>query len=192
MRNISLRGNTCSIHVFFHTLRNRIRFMAPEKLESRSDLEDAIRRALVEVYTLVKANLPPTKAVDAQDDKIIPDFSKVTFGVRGKRVDLFYASEQVRQDILDSFSRPGKQVNEVLEVQAESETSEATGTTDLQSVQAIPVQELSEGEDIEAKDLSEGGALPTDRDESWMAVPLGKSVIKFAVRPTRISLACRH
>ena len=161
--------------------------MASKKLEERSELEDAIRRALAEVYTLVKASQPPTRAVFAHDDKIIPDFFKVRFRVRGKRVDVYYENENVRRAILDSFSRLGKRANEVLDIQAESETSEAAGTTDLQSAHSTPLHELSVEEDVEGieeKDALEDEAPPTAEDESWMAVPLGKPAIKFAVRVT--------
>ena len=156
--------------------------MTTEKLQSRSDLEDAIRQALIEVYTLAKACLPLTRAVHALDDQIIPDFSGVRFGVRGQRVDVFYPSEQIRQDILDSTSAPRNRVKEVLEAQSESKTSEAAETTDLQSVQETSIDELLLEEEAKVEDLSHEDESFTGRDESWMAVPLGKPAIKFAVR----------
>ncbi|MCJ1239169.1 hypothetical protein MMC14_007162 [Varicellaria rhodocarpa] len=156
-------------------------FMTTEKLQSRSDLEDAIRQALIEVYTLAKACLPLTRAVHALDDQIIPDFSGVRFGVRGQRVDVFYPSEQIRQDILDSTSAPRNRVKEVLEAQSESKTSEAAETTDLQSVQETSIDELLLEEEAKVEDLSHEDESFTGRDESWMAVPLGKPAIKFAI-----------
>ena len=158
--------------------------MATEKLHSRSDLEDAIRRALIEVYTLAKACLPLTRTVHAVDDQIIPDFSGVRFGVRGQRVDVFYPSEQIRQDILDSTSGPRNRANEVLEIQSESKTSGAAETTDLQPVQETSVDELLMEEEAKVEDLSQEDETFTSRDESWMEVPLGKPSIKFAVRDT--------
>ena len=156
--------------------------MSPSKLESKPELENAIRRALVEVYTLLEAGRPPTDATQALDDRIIPNISLVGFDTAANdSVSLVFPDEQTRQDILDSTVE-AKALVEVLEVQTESETEQSPESTDLASVEATPVEDLTSESDDNDMDNVPGTVQDIQGDDTWKSITFTDAHIKFAVR----------
>lgn len=153
-------------------------FMSSSKLVSRGDLENAIRRAVIEVYTLVEAGRSPRDATKALDDRIVPDISSVRMSVASDGSSaVVFPNVKTRQDLLDSTVK-AKSIKKILKVKTKNTESAALGTSDLSSVtitsvdQAIP-GEITRADSIEAEPL---------KDQSWLDVSLKDPVIKFAVR----------
>ncbi|KAL9120505.1 MAG: hypothetical protein Q9187_002939 [Circinaria calcarea] len=153
-------------------------FMSSSKLVSRGDLENAIRRAVIEVYTLVEAGRSPADATNALDDGIIPNPGSVRLSVAhdGSSA-VIYPNDKTRQGLLDSTAKSNP-IRKALKVRAENTESAALGTTDLSSVQTTSIDqgisvESTRADSIEAESL---------KDQSWLDVSLKDPVIKFAVR----------
>ena len=156
--------------------------MLPTKLESKDDIANAIRRALVEVYTLIEAGRSPADATNALDDRIIPNTSLVSFDATADgSVSLIFPDEQTRQDVLDSTVE-AEPLEEVLQMQIESENEESAGTTDLGSVEATPVDELIPESDASVESFEDDTSPSTVKgDDSWKIVTFKDPAIKFAV-----------
>lgn len=158
--------------------------MQPKSLLSREDITAAVHRAVVEVITLRDAGRPMTDAVNARDDRVIPETSGVNFTISGEdqKVILSYPSDEVKETILQS-TVPSEPVEEVMEVQVEAKevereiSNEMDTKTPLEEVAATPVEEVMPDTATRTKKQA---ILP--RDLTWLNISLQDPALKFAVR----------
>ena len=157
--------------------------MSPAKLILKQDVTSALRRTLVEVFTLRNAGRPMTDASNALDYGIIPDTEsvKITVSKDGEGLSLTYPDQKTLNDILTA-TEPGLQ--EIFQP-PESEEELQTGSVNPQQVAAKEeTQPLSE--DVAEDATKESGAISEhprqDEDMSWLGIPLQDPKIKFAVR----------
>lgn len=182
--------------------------MTPSKMTSREEIEAAVRRAVIEVFTLRGAERPLTDAVNATNDKVTPSLENVVFTESGDAsVVLNFVGPDVRQEILDSMdlSRGGP-ADKVLETQPAGELLEMQPADELLETQP-PVELLEMQTEIEATDqeaiaelnaiaAESSDATMADAEEShspdyislevpWQNISLGDTDVKFAVRSLR-------
>ena len=99
-------------------------FMSSSKIVSRGELEHAIRRAVIEVCTLIEAGRSPADATNALNDRNIPDISSVRLSVASDGSSaVIFPNERTRQDLLDSTVE-AKPSEGVLAVGAQSTANE--------------------------------------------------------------------
>lgn len=191
-------------------------FMASSKMTSREEVEAAVRRAVIEVFTLKDAERPLTDAVNALDDKVTPNLDNVVFSESDDAsVVLNYLDAQVRQEILDSMDlsrrEPARKVpvrkvlvgkgpaRKVSETQPAEETSEIeiepefTDPDDIAEVEAM-VDDASSEIKL-ADDAHQMGKSHTPdstiAESGWQNVSLGDTDVKFAVRYLNIHFSSR-
>ena len=167
--------------------------MGHSKITSRDQVAAAVRRAVVEVFTLRDAERPLTDAVNATVDEVIPNFENVIFSESDDAsVVLNFLDTQVRQEILDSMdlSLQGA-AQEVLETPPTQDASETgievevtdpDNITDPNAVAAASSQESTADEELAAHQMGEFETSDsTITDSRWQNVSLGDLDVKFAV-----------
>ena len=165
------------------------RFMSAITIESPEDIKKLLHRAIAEVFTLLEAGRPLNDATNAIGDRIIADFSKVTFSeLEGGSVALHFSAEQVRQDILASTAQ-SKPVQEVLGAGTESEAYQLPGDTDLESVEATPVKDILDEKRADDQSTINDSFEPAIVDQSWLNISFRDSGVKFAVSNVLSSLS---
>ncbi|MCJ1306316.1 hypothetical protein MMC08_009136, partial [Hypocenomyce scalaris] len=159
-------------------------FMAPSKMTSREEIEAAVRRAVIEVFTLQDAERQLADAVNALDDKVIPDFENVTISQSDDgSVVLNFLDTHVREDILQStdLSRRGP-AEEVMETQDEYEAASTKGITEVDAVHATPVGQIMPEKESTAQQTGEfHPPASTSAESGWGDVSIRDTDLKFAV-----------
>ena len=156
--------------------------MSPLPIEAQDDIEKSIRRAMIEIFTLREAGRPLNDATNAVDDRVIPDISNVTLSqAPDGLVSIKFRNEQTRQDILDSTLK-SEPVEAILEVQSETKTTSSAGSTNLETLDATPVQDIKpEDQHALAKPAHAGTTTPSAKEENWSKITLNDPTLKFAV-----------
>ncbi|KAI9881269.1 MAG: hypothetical protein M1830_005555 [Pleopsidium flavum] len=159
-------------------------FIPPTKLSSKEELTIAVRRAVVEIFTLREAGRPMNDATNARDDRIIPQSSgvNINLSIENQGAILAYPNEEVREMILQS-TMPSEPVEEVMEVQAEIEEveeadKETETTTLLEHVNATPVEEVTHRGKASTPSIQQD---TLSRDSSWLNTSLRDPAVKFAI-----------
>ncbi|MCJ1355689.1 MAG: hypothetical protein MMC33_005681 [Icmadophila ericetorum] len=152
-------------------------FMAPTISDSKEEVAKAIRRALIEIYTLKEEGRPFIDAAYALDDKIIPNFGRVSFSIsEDGSVSISFPDEETHRAVLQSVVK-SEPVEEVLEVpeeaaQVEAPHAESTTTEDLELASASKLDEPT----VQISEVSEPVA-----DDSWISVSFTDPALKFAI-----------
>ena len=163
-------------------------------MTSREEIEAAVRRAVIEVFTLQDAERPLADAVNALDDKVIPNFDNVTVSRSDDgSVVLNFLDTQVREDVLEStdLSLRGP-AEEVMEAQDEYEAAGTEGITEVDAVHATPVEQIKPEKESTAQQT--GGLHPpasSNAESGWEDVSIRDTGLKFAVRSLCIRLSSR-
>lgn len=170
---------------------SRDSFMEPTKMIAREEIEAAVRRAVIEVFTLRDAERPLTDAVNATNDRVTPNLEIVAFTESGDgSVVLNFLGPHVRQEILDSMdlSRGGP-MSEVSKMQPMDEVLETEDALeDTTGEVNKPLNATAAGPDGIMADAEESlNSDSTTQEGPWREVPLGDTDVKFAVRISKSS-----
>ena len=186
--------------------------MAPSKMTSREEIEAAVRRAVIEVFTLRDAERPLNDAVNGLDDKVTLNLENIVFSESDdESVILNFLGAEVRQEILDSMNlnrrgpaqetlktQPAQEDLEIqpaqedLEMQLEQEALgmrrglEVTGPDQIPELEAIMDESSEENMADNAHQTGESHTPDIEMGElGWQSVPLGDTDVKFAVGSLR-------
>ena len=159
--------------------------MASSKLKIRTEISEAVHRALAEIYTLQEAMMPLVVASSRKDD--LPELSGISFShdVDGN-VTLKFADEGLRKRIIDSMSRvemeeetSHSEEDMLREMEQQLEQANDNMDVSIEEPDSLPTS------DVEVVPLSEElEASPLDaasQDLSWRNIALDDPDIKFAV-----------
>lgn len=171
---------------------SRDSFMEPSKMTSREGIEAAVRRAVIEVFTLRDAERPLTDAVNATNDQITPNFEIVVFTESDDgSILLNFPNPHMKQEILDSMDlSPGGPTPGVSGMQPPDEVSEMEDVLEVTKGEVIPELEATAAEPDRTMAGADESLTPdsTTQEGLWQNVSLGDTDVKFAVR----TLECNY
>lgn len=171
---------------------SRDSFMEPSKMTSRDEIEAAVRRALIEVFTLRDAERPLTDAVNATNAQVTPNLEIVAFTESGDgSVVLNFPNPDLMQEILDSMDLSWKgptpevsgmqPTDEVSEMEDVVEVTKGEVVTKLEATAAGPDRTMAGAEESLTPDS-------TTEEGLWQNVSLCDTGVKFAVH----TLECNY
>ena len=135
--------------------------MGPTKLESREEISEVIHRALVEIYTLKEAHIPMEIFMSYAETPEAHYFKDVSFkqDADGNTIPVF-ASEELREQVLDSLTEVENALEAYLDAAEESEASDPEETESVTNNSTIQADEADDREETEL--ITNNSTLPAD------------------------------